>query len=136
MMAVSSRFCELHAHSELRDHRATAPFDGLTLTTRAWPKGSRHAAQPSPPTHTHTHRPMRRASCTVQLNSSKATYDVVIGHHPLFGGAATVYGVEPAAAAGAGSADAGRPAADGKPSFASVGGMYFRERIGMHACNA
>lgn len=60
------------------------------------------------------------------LASSAATYDVVIGHHPLAGGAATVYGFDGATLYGAGfgpdgsSSDLGRKDEAGKPAFARV----------------
>ncbi|PNH09397.1 Purple acid phosphatase 17 [Tetrabaena socialis] len=60
------------------------------------------------------------------LSSSKATWDIVVGHHPLVGSAAMLYGFNSSVYAGLPNAtagvafDLGRPTADGSPAFAKV----------------
>ena len=52
------------------------------------------------------------------LRTSTATYDFVVGHHPVFGTADTLYGTNISSSDG--FADLGNPTADGIYSFGEV----------------
>lgn len=53
------------------------------------------------------------------LNSSTATWDIVVGHHPVFGGA-SANGFNASAIVNTDANDFGRPTADGTPSWSAV----------------
>ncbi|MEW5300795.1 MAG: hypothetical protein WDW36_003700 [Sanguina aurantia] len=53
------------------------------------------------------------------LNSSTATWDIVVGHHPVFGGA-SANGFNASAIVNTDANDFGRPTADGTPSWSAM----------------